>query len=151
MFDAERPVFIKSGFVDDKGNYFPPDPSRPYRLKTIPAKYRTSDHLSQGVLKKVVTESDMARAIGLSGDKSSKGKNLSAQNTKILESKEVNINTASKGELEALEGVGPATAATIVKIREDKPFTSVSDLNERVALPRSAKWDSLKSVISFDG
>jgi DNA uptake protein ComE-like DNA-binding protein len=91
----------------------------------------------------------MARAIGLSGDKPSKDKTLSAQNTKILESKEVNINTASKGELEALEGVGPATAATIVKIREDKPFTSVSDLNERVALPRSAKWDSLKSVISF--
>jgi competence protein ComEA len=41
----------------------------------------------------------------------------------------VNINIADAGALEALPGVGPATAAAIVQYRDEHgPFTSIDDL-----------------------
>ena len=43
----------------------------------------------------------------------------------------VNINTAGAGELEALEGIGPALAQRIVEYREEHgPFRSVDELLE---------------------
>jgi competence protein ComEA len=43
----------------------------------------------------------------------------------------VNVNTATELELEALPGVGPVTAAAIVKWRtENGAFTAVDDLLE---------------------
>lgn len=45
---------------------------------------------------------------------------------------QVDINTASKAELEEeLDGVGPVIASKIVASRESKPFESIYDLRER--------------------
>lgn len=50
-----------------------------------------------------------------------------APESKVL----VNINTAGAGELEALEGIGPALAQRIVEYREEHgPFQSVDELLE---------------------
>jgi competence protein ComEA len=43
----------------------------------------------------------------------------------------VNLNTATASELDALPGVGPATAAAIVRARSVKPFASVDELQTR--------------------
>jgi len=43
----------------------------------------------------------------------------------------VNLNTATATELDALPGVGPATAAAIVRARSVKPFASVDELQTR--------------------
>lgn len=43
----------------------------------------------------------------------------------------VNINTAAVSELDALPGVGPATAAAIVRARSVKPFATVDELQTR--------------------
>jgi competence protein ComEA len=44
---------------------------------------------------------------------------------------EVNINTASKDELTALNGIGPVKAAAIITYREENgPFKSVDDLKK---------------------
>ena len=45
---------------------------------------------------------------------------------------QVDINTASKAELEEeLDGVGPATAKKIIASRDSKPFENIYDLRER--------------------
>lgn len=41
----------------------------------------------------------------------------------------VNLNTASKEEIEALPGVGPKLAGRIIEARQQKPFTSLQDLD----------------------
>ncbi|NEP45725.1 MAG: DUF655 domain-containing protein, partial [Okeania sp. SIO2H7] len=42
----------------------------------------------------------------------------------------VNLNLASKEELETLPGVGPKLAQRIIEAREEKPFTSLDDLDD---------------------
>jgi competence protein ComEA len=43
----------------------------------------------------------------------------------------VNLNTATASELDALPGVGPATAAAIVRARGAKPFAAIEELQTR--------------------
>ena len=43
----------------------------------------------------------------------------------------VNVNSATANELDALPGVGPATAAAIVRARTTKPFATVDELQTR--------------------
>ncbi len=43
----------------------------------------------------------------------------------------VNLNSATANELDALPGVGPATAAAIVRARSAKPFATVDELQTR--------------------
>src|SRR5438874_1725246 len=43
----------------------------------------------------------------------------------------VNLNAATANELDALPGVGPATAAAIVRARTTKPFAAVDELQTR--------------------
>jgi competence protein ComEA len=59
----------------------------------------------------------------------------------------VNLNTATAAELDALPGIGPATAAKIVADRTaNGPFRSVDDLM-RVSGIGPAKFDALKDLV----
>jgi len=59
----------------------------------------------------------------------------------------VNLNTATAGELDALPGVGPATAAAIVRARAAKPFAAVDELQTRgLVSPRT--FADLRDLVS---
>jgi competence protein ComEA len=59
----------------------------------------------------------------------------------------VNLNAATAAELDALPGVGPATAAAIVRARATKPFIKVDELQTRgLVSPRA--FAELRDLIS---
>lgn len=62
------------------------------------------------------------------------------------ESSLVNLNTATKEELQTLPGVGPSTADAIVEERDKKKFSSIEDLM-RVGGIGEKKFEKLKDKI----
>lgn len=59
----------------------------------------------------------------------------------------VNINTASKSELESLPGIGPALAQLII---EDRPYASVDDLVQVRGIGPGL-MESLRPLVSTEG
>lgn len=47
----------------------------------------------------------------------------------------IDLNRASRAELEALPGIGEARAEAIIAAREEAPFTSLAEVEERGVLP----------------
>lgn len=59
----------------------------------------------------------------------------------------VNLNAATAGELDALPGVGPATAAAIVRARSTKPFAAIDELQTR-GLVSARIFAELRDLVS---
>ena len=59
----------------------------------------------------------------------------------------LNINRASATELEALPGIGPATAGRIVAARAERPFGKVDELLER-KLVSSKVLESIRGLVT---
>jgi len=65
-----------------------------------------------------------------------------------LPSRPVNVNTAGDADLQTLPGIGPATAAEILKARAKKRFRSLDDLDEVKGLGPK-KLEKLKPYVTF--
>ncbi|HYE81225.1 MAG TPA: helix-hairpin-helix domain-containing protein [Clostridia bacterium] len=68
----------------------------------------------------------------------------------IKEPGKVNINTAGANELETLDGVGPATARSIIEYREESgPFESIEDIKQVKGIG-DGKFNSIKDDITVE-
>ncbi len=59
----------------------------------------------------------------------------------------INVNTASKDDLEFLPGVGPKIAAQIVK---NRPYKDAADFQDKVKGIAENQWAKLKPYVVFD-
>ncbi|MFW6359228.1 MAG: DUF655 domain-containing protein [Chroococcales cyanobacterium] len=61
----------------------------------------------------------------------------------------INVNTASQEALETLPGIGPKLAQSIIQARQEKPFTSLEDL-QRVSGIGESTIKNLEGRVSWD-
>ncbi len=62
----------------------------------------------------------------------------------------VNLNTATKAELESVKGVGPAKADAIIAYRAKTPFKSVDDLDNVKGFGKKS-IDKIRSEVTVSG
>jgi competence protein ComEA len=88
----------------------------------------------------VIPSRDAAVTGGQSGDAAAGG----------TATKPVALNSATQAELEALPGIGPATATKIIAAREERPFRSVDELLVRKVVGR-ATFAKIRDLVSAGG
>lgn len=72
--------------------------------------------------------------------------NVHQDSSKNNDQGKVNINTATKGELENLPGIGPVIADRIIEYRQNHKFSSIDDI-KKVSGIGDKKFESIKDFI----
>jgi len=94
--------------------------------------------LRDGEQVRIPSRDDTGTAPGAGGS----GAGASAKATPL-----VDLNGATQAELEALPGIGPATAAKIIAAREEAPFAAVEELRSRGILGEKT-FEKLRDLVT---
>lgn len=141
-FETDKPFYIRKGFSSD-GNMFPPDDKRPYTWGGIPLRFRTAEYLYQKTGGRAQrTEYSLAEIGG--------GTKELVPTVESVPAEKLAINSASKSQIETLDGIGPKISATIVELRLAQAFKSVEDLDERSPRPFGKSWSEFADKLSFE-
>jgi len=150
--DPRQPVRVKKDIVTPGGNFFP-SRENPYLPGEIPKDFFNEEYCTQkGVQFRSLPDAtpDPVKLAPNSIDET-----LSLKEGQLVvegESAKINVNFASPDKIAAfIDGAGPKTVEKLDAQRQEKPFTSIEDLEERCPLPKvSGKtWATYKDAISF--
>lgn len=141
--DPKQPAIVIKEIVTPGGNVYAAR-ATPYKVGEIPEQYFTPEYVTQKGVQFVPVEptekaiNPPALEVGL--------RQVTMQESTI------NINLASPDKINSfLNGVGPKTVERLDTLRQEKPFSSIEDLNERCPLPKvmNKTWDAFKDKITF--
>lgn len=149
--DPKQPVIVKRDIVTGGGNFFPAR-ENPYAPGEIPEAYLDEEYCTQkGVHLRPLPEAT-APKINLTPP-SEETLSIKAGTLEVNgESGKLNINYASPDKIaQLIDGAGPKTVEQLDAQRQEKPFSSIEDLEERCPLPKDSKktWDTYKNLIEF--
>lgn len=155
--NPDYPVVVHRTIVTPAGNVYDAR-KRPYPAGEIPAEFLTDTYCTQQgiVLQPIPSTSVVDRVLTETTIKELKpeiGK-LEIHNptpngegeTSVVK---VQINEAPIEQIQAIDGIGEAIAKKVVAKREEAPFTSVEDLNERIKLGFGKNWEQFAEQIAF--
>jgi len=97
--------------------------------------------LTDGAQIRVPSRDDAVAAGGAAGRDAPAGSARSGAGTKV------DLNHATQAELEALPGIGPATAEKILAARDEAPFAAVDELRSRGLLGEKT-FDKLRDLVT---
>ncbi len=65
----------------------------------------------------------------------------------VWSQEKLDLNTATQQQLESLPGIGPTLATRIIEYREEKPFTSIEEVQEVKGIGE-VKFNQIKDLIT---
>lgn len=146
--DEKIAVYI-TGAVKNPGIYYLKENSRLGELLDICGGVEENADIEQINLAKKLIDSDKI-TIPIKQEKSDEDISLDKLNIEEEnEEEKININTASKGELMELSGIGESTAEKIIEYRKVQRFLEIEDIMNVSGIGKS-KYDKIKDNIKVD-
>lgn len=149
LLDKQQPVIVIKSIITPGGNVFEAR-ATPYEPGEIPEDFLTDEYCTQkGVTFRPIPANTPTQALTPLTEETVA---LQVGTLDVAGREVININIAAPEKIAAfIDGAGPKTVEKLDTLRQEQPFKSIEDLNERCPLPKvSGKtWDIYADVISF--
>ncbi len=147
--DPQQPVIVIKPIITAMGNVFEAR-ATPYGPGEIPSDFLTEEFCTQkGVTFRPIPASVPTDNLTPPVEETMK---LQPGTIEPAAKESININIAAPEKIASfIDGAGPKTVEKLDALRQEKPFESIEDLNDRCPLPKvSGKtWNTYADVISF--
>lgn len=142
--DPTQPGIVIKEIFTPGGNVYAVR-ATPYQAGEIPVEYFTDEYVTQKGVQFIPVPAHTVAITPVSEETVALVQGTIAEST-------ININISAPDKIAAfLNGVGPKTVEKLDILRQEEPFKSIADLNERCPLPKvSGKtWEAYAELIAF--